>query len=560
MNKKKEKIIQDPVHGCITVEEDYFDILNSVQFQRLKLITQSSFRVLYPGATHDRFIHSLGTYHLAKKAATNFLKNIKDDISNDVLEDMSESEESLRATFLYAALLHDVGHAPFSHTCEEYFANAKDKNNRRKIDNELIQAIGELKEKKIISEKIYIEFEDDYMLCLTKKDKVNSKPSPHEIISATMLVKDRDKFWNEKKIAINYEMAARMVIGLKYRSFEDGNEKRDKVKKIGNCLIRLLNSPCLDVDKLDYICRDTKMTGFNNVQLDIERITLAFTAVKRKGSYELVFRKNMLSVIDNVFRAKIEQGTWLISHPAVAYENNLIQRCIGVIEKIETSELNDYVKNIFSYEALTEQGITYRDKNYRLLSDTDIISDFKHFLNAKGNVVIKEYFDRGIRRKPLWKSYKEYLYFFHDTESQKASEYPQKVFEYFKGLIKYLKERHEVLNYKTFECIKEEQEPEILKVAELLKNLCEKSNVEFNMVLVEVENDFANKISTEDVYIKFNGDGEETLIPYDSLQSVKEKKSMPFFYLYNKQPLDREWFQKKVLEAVQNSGETGGDE
>ena len=50
--------------------------IDSVEFQRLKWIEQGSFRVLYPGARHDRFIHSLGTFFLAKKASENFFDNI----------------------------------------------------------------------------------------------------------------------------------------------------------------------------------------------------------------------------------------------------------------------------------------------------------------------------------------------------------------------------------------------------------------------------------------------------------------------------------------------------
>lgn len=74
------KIIKDSIHGYITLDETFSYIIDSSEFQRLKYIEQGSFRVLYPAARHDRFIHSLGTYHLACKFAQNFIQNIQEDL------------------------------------------------------------------------------------------------------------------------------------------------------------------------------------------------------------------------------------------------------------------------------------------------------------------------------------------------------------------------------------------------------------------------------------------------------------------------------------------------
>jgi len=75
----KDKIIKDAVYGYIHIEELFVKIIDSVEFQRLKWIEQGSFRVLFPAARHDRFIHSLGTYHLARKFCENFFVNIEQD-------------------------------------------------------------------------------------------------------------------------------------------------------------------------------------------------------------------------------------------------------------------------------------------------------------------------------------------------------------------------------------------------------------------------------------------------------------------------------------------------
>jgi HD superfamily phosphohydrolase len=96
------KIIKDPVHGYVEVEDFALALLDSQALQRLRYIKQLGFSYLvYPGANHTRFEHSLGTMFLADVASHRF--------------GLSESEHTL---VLAAALLHDIGHGPFSHASE----------------------------------------------------------------------------------------------------------------------------------------------------------------------------------------------------------------------------------------------------------------------------------------------------------------------------------------------------------------------------------------------------------------------------------------------------------
>jgi hypothetical protein len=96
------KIIKDPVHGYIEVEDFTLRLLDSPVLQRLRYIRQLGFSYLvYPGANHTRFEHSLGTMFLAGVASRRF----------QLLED----EHRL---VVAAALLHDIGHGPFSHASE----------------------------------------------------------------------------------------------------------------------------------------------------------------------------------------------------------------------------------------------------------------------------------------------------------------------------------------------------------------------------------------------------------------------------------------------------------
>ena len=105
--------IRDPIHGLVTFESDADEVvwalLNTREFQRLRRIKQLGFsEFVYPGATHSRFAHSVGVFHNAKIMLRLIEKQIP--------EGEWSQRKSLAA--LCAALLHDVGHGPFSHTFE----------------------------------------------------------------------------------------------------------------------------------------------------------------------------------------------------------------------------------------------------------------------------------------------------------------------------------------------------------------------------------------------------------------------------------------------------------
>lgn len=104
----KRKIINDPVHGFITIPDDLiYDLIEHPYFQRLRRIKQLGLsHLVYPGANHTRFHHALGAMHLMVKAIEVLRKK-----NVEITE-----EESLGA--LAAILLHDIGHGPFSHTLE----------------------------------------------------------------------------------------------------------------------------------------------------------------------------------------------------------------------------------------------------------------------------------------------------------------------------------------------------------------------------------------------------------------------------------------------------------
>ena len=94
------KVIRDPIHDHIELDELALSLVDTSVVQRLRRIRQLGFsNLVYPGANHTRFEHSLGVYHLTRML-------------------IDQVEEQRQKELLAAALLHDVGHGPFSHATE----------------------------------------------------------------------------------------------------------------------------------------------------------------------------------------------------------------------------------------------------------------------------------------------------------------------------------------------------------------------------------------------------------------------------------------------------------
>jgi len=101
------KHIRDPIYGYISVSESELEVIGAPEVQRLRRINQLGLSsVVYPGATHTRFEHSLGVCNLAGEMA----------------DSLNLPEREVEA-YRFAGLLHDIGHAPFSHAIEPVMEN-----------------------------------------------------------------------------------------------------------------------------------------------------------------------------------------------------------------------------------------------------------------------------------------------------------------------------------------------------------------------------------------------------------------------------------------------------
>ncbi len=112
------KTFRDPVHNIVSIDKQsekvLLDLIDTREFQRLRHTRQlglSSFT--YPGAEHTRFIHSLGVVHLTKRFIDKIstLKNI----DQKYIDELHDN----RMLALVTALVHDIGHGPFSHALEK---------------------------------------------------------------------------------------------------------------------------------------------------------------------------------------------------------------------------------------------------------------------------------------------------------------------------------------------------------------------------------------------------------------------------------------------------------
>ncbi|MHA1334291.1 MAG: HD domain-containing protein [Promethearchaeota archaeon] len=196
------KIILDPIHGSIPITKLEYKIISTPVFQRLRYITQLGLTSLvFPGALHSRFLHSLGTVYVMDR----LLSTLKEDLKKEGF--YKEIVQIMRL----AALLHDCGHMPFSHT----FEHLSD------IDHESIGSY-------VIKNSII-------------SDILENNGFDSKIIGE--IIRGNLSFSIEKKIQSN--------ILLK--------------------LIPLIHSE-IDVDRMDYLLRDSYFTGVPFGNIDIERL------------------------------------------------------------------------------------------------------------------------------------------------------------------------------------------------------------------------------------------------------------------------------------------------
>ncbi|WP_165253993.1 HD domain-containing protein [Adlercreutzia sp. ZJ304] len=265
-----EKVFRDNVHGYIRIPSIIVDeIIDTEAFQRLRHIEQTSMRPLYPAARHDRFIHSLGVFHLGNRAFKAIRRTLPQDLKESLPEPCGEEGwwDKRYYLFILACLLHDCAHAPFSHTLEKYYGLERDANGEfSRLDSEVVNEFGNRQGFKcdfLSSELKGRGAEHEKMSCLLVSRYFRSSIERiFEHLKEIGYLSDDFSTVGDDDVAL----MARMIIGCPYSSEVTAERSLD------NCFISLLNSSSIDVDGLDYTMRDTQSSGMNNWNIDYERL------------------------------------------------------------------------------------------------------------------------------------------------------------------------------------------------------------------------------------------------------------------------------------------------
>ena len=187
----KRKIFNDPVYGFISIPDALiFDLIEHPWFQRLRRIKQLGFtHLVYPGALHTRFHHSLGAMHLTVKA-----------INELRLKGHDISEEEAKGVEI-AMLLHDIGHGPFSHA----------------LEHSMVTGIGHESISRIFMNRLNMQFEGKLQLALEIFEDKYSKHFLHKLVSSQFDMDrldylKRDSFFTGvSEGIINYERLLNMI-------------------------------------------------------------------------------------------------------------------------------------------------------------------------------------------------------------------------------------------------------------------------------------------------------------------------------------------------------------
>ena len=341
------KQFKDPIYGYIEIDSDIVSkIIDTPVFQRLKDIRQTSYTPLYPAAYHNRYVHSLGVYYLGRMAFNAIKPQLLEESTS---LDVKDQVDSFQNIFELACLLHDVGHAPFSHTGENFFLDKK---------NTLYEKL-----KTTIADE---DFSKDFDALGAKK------PAAHECMSCVVAINSFPDFFDTqfKKV-----LFARCIIGMNFRFLEkcpdyddnmseserqDITRKREvyqskkKTSELLNCIIDLLNSSIIDVDRLDYIIRDAVTIGFKSVDVDYKRLLNGLRIVSYEKVLRIGYHKSALSVIESAIYAHDAEKKWVQGHPSILYEMETLKSAMNALTKLFSSA--DDENPLFCYKALTECG------------------------------------------------------------------------------------------------------------------------------------------------------------------------------------------------------------
>lgn len=259
-----------PVHGFIQFDDWEREIIHQPAFQRLRRIRQLAWTdLVYPGAMHTRFEHSLGVMHMA----TMLYDSIIQKSAHILIQELAYTKEGLdrdRKLVRIAALVHDVGHAPFSHSAEELFPERD--GGEKRLDHE------------------------DYSAAIIRTE-LRSAIEDHPLNQNTELSAD--------KVAALIEGSAAAKRSVFWRDLIHGQ---------------------MDADRMDYLIRDSHHTGVGYGRFDFPRLISSVIAIRGEEGHppRLGIEEGGLHAAEALVLARYFMFTQVYFHKTrVAYDIHL---------------------------------------------------------------------------------------------------------------------------------------------------------------------------------------------------------------------------------------------
>lgn len=275
--------INDAIHKIITLSNEEKKIVDHPYVQRLRFIKQLGFvSFVYPSATHDRFSHSLGTLHVASKFAQQIFYNDGSSILASLLS--QKEKEFLTRMVRLAGLLHDIGHAPFSHAAEGVMPDVR-----------------------------LLDIPNHWL-----RNQKEKRSASHEDYSVSMLAgmtQGREAVLSEDEAQLIASLIHHKKINIP-NSFQKLFSK--KIRGDGlHAIVRSMVSSNIDADRMDYLLRDSHFTGVAYGQYDVNWLIGNLGVVEQNGRYIMSISDSGIHALEHYLFARYHMYVQVYLHKTV---------------------------------------------------------------------------------------------------------------------------------------------------------------------------------------------------------------------------------------------------